>query len=176
MNDNSIEYAMIKGMNEILIARKLIAAIDVQALQEAFNHSEVERYEEFLLDEEVVVKADLLNVLEKYYQMPAVDVVGMLLDHDLVIKFPKDVMLRMGFVPYQQDGDILQVIAARPHDAELLAVIGESVSYDVVFMVGFYRDICDAVKEFYDSSIASFIGDDVEEEEEELDDEVIDEL
>jgi len=147
------ELLMIDGLNRVLIAQGSITQNDAVDMHEAFKASEIERYEEFLADEEVVSKADLLKALQTYYELPALDVVGLLLDHDLVTKFPKEIMLENGFVPYQQDGDVLQVIAARPADADLLEVIGEYVSYDVVFLVGLHRDICDAVKEFYDESL-----------------------
>jgi hypothetical protein len=103
--------------------------------------------------------------LTKYYQLEAIDVVGMLFDHNLLRKFPLDVMVRVGFIPHQQDGDVLEVIAARPQDSELLDIIGAYVSYDIVFTVGLYRDICDAAKEFYDESVAVVHEDDVAAEE-----------
>ena len=44
------------------------------------------------------------------------------------------------------------VIVSEPDSSDLLNSIGKHVSYDVRFRVGIRRDICDAVKEFYDTA------------------------
>jgi hypothetical protein len=168
---------ILDGITKVLVARKALQQHDVQPLHDAFRASAIERFEEFLVEEEVVTKEQLLAALQEYYQLPAIDVVGLLLSHELVIKFPKDLMLNHGFVPYQLDGDILQVIAARPNDADLSEIMVPFIGQDVVFAVGIYSDICDAVKEFYDPSITSLHEVDIDEDEdfENMAEEVIDE-
>lgn len=162
------EQQLIDRITKVLVQLNHLSTTDATALHEAFRESEVERFEEFLLDEDVVSKEDLLAALEIYYKLPAIDVVGILFEHNLIIKFPKEIMLSHGFIPYQQDGDILQVIAARPQDAELPEIISEYVSYETVFMVGIYRDICDAAKEFHDQAL-TLVEEDEDEERELLD-------
>jgi len=169
------EQILIEGVSNALVQEGVLSREDALALQKAFSETEVERFEEFLLAEDVVEKQDLLNALQHFYQLDAIDVVGMLFDHDMLRKFPLDVMVRVGFIPYQQDGDVLEVIAARPQDSELLDIIGSYVSYDIVFSVGLYRDICDAAKEFYDESVAVVHEDDIEEAAEEEAQEVVQE-
>ena len=159
------EQQLIDGITKVLVQLNYLSIEDAHALHEAFRKSEVERFEEFLLDEDVVDKANLLKCLQIYYKLPAIDVVGILFEHDLIIKFPKEVMLNFGFIPYQRDGDILQIIAARPQDPNLPEIISGYVSYETVFMVGICRDICDAAKEFHDSAL-TIIEEDEEEEEE----------
>lgn len=154
------EQRLIAGITEALVAQGELAANEVVGLEEAFRATNVERFEEFLLDENIVSKQALLQAVQQYYQLTAIDVTGLLLEHSLVTKFPKELMLNYGFVPYQQDGDLLQVIAARPFDEELPDVIGTIVTYDVVFLVGIYRDIADAVKEFYDEAVTIVHEDD----------------
>lgn len=159
------EQQLIDGITKVLVQLNYLSTEDAHALHEAFKRSEVERFEEFLLDEDVVNKEDLLKCLQIYYKLPAIDVVGILFEHNLIVKFPTEIMLNAGFIPYQRDGDILQVIAARPQDAELPEIISEYVSYESVFMVGIYRDICDAVKEFHDQALTTIEEDEQEEDE-----------
>ncbi len=44
------------------------------------------------------------------------------------------------------------MVAGNPADQSLLEEIAKHVSYDIQLVVGLRRDICDAVKEFYDKS------------------------
>lgn len=149
------EQQLVDGITAILVQLEHLTTDDARALHEAFRASGVERFEEFLLDEDVVSKPDLLEALQLYYKLPAIDATGLLFEHNLIIQIPKEVMLRNGFIPFRKEGDILQVIAARPQDPELPETISDSVSYETVFMVGIYRDICDAVKEFYDEAVTT---------------------
>lgn len=152
----NLEYQdalFIDGLTAILIEKKALTHKSAADLRKAFAERSALAFEEFLLDEELVTKENLIEALAEYYNLPAMDVMGVFFDHHLVKMFPKDVMLRNGFIPYDRDGDVLIVVAARPNDPQLPEIIGKFVSYDVTFMVGYYRDICDMVKEFYDESI-----------------------
>ena len=80
-------------------------------------------------------------------------------------------MLREGFVPLEVESDILSVVASEPDKEGFESMIRDYVSYDIVFMVGLRRDICDAVKEFYDVSPADVDEDQDLREERELEDE-----
>ncbi len=111
------------------------------------------RFEYFLLDEGIVTKDDVLNALAVVFNVPAVDVAGYFFEHYLVTLFPKDVMLRNGFIPYEREGEVLIIVASDPANAELLSIIGQYVSYDITFFVGLARDIDDMVKEFYDKPL-----------------------
>lgn len=164
------QHALIKGLGEILVATKALTRADLEALTHTFAQREMVRFEEFLLDEGLVSKQALLTALETYYKLPAVDVAGIFFDHHLVTSFPKDVMLRKGFIPYERDGDVLEVIVADPQDEALLSVIGSHVSYDIVIVVGIYREICDAIKEYYDEALTVSNQDDEELSDESPDD------
>ena len=59
------------------------------------------------------------------------------------------------------DENMMIMVAANPDNSELLFEIGQNVSYDIRFYVGIARDICDAVKEYYDKADTQ----DVEEDE-----------
>jgi hypothetical protein len=127
---------------------------DVSALKKAFANRSDLTFEEFLIDENVISREDLLKALSEYYNMTALDVIGLFFDHHLVIMFPKDVLMRYNFIPYMKDGDVLAVIAGDPLDPNLSEIIGKFVSYDVEIYVGFFRDIQDEIEEFYDKSVA----------------------
>jgi hypothetical protein len=140
-------------LTDICIAQGSLGAQDKEPIKKTFNERSEPQFEQFLLDEGLVEKDQLLKALSQYYNIPSIDVVGYFFSHHLVRMFPKDVMLRNGFIPYDHEGDIMIVVAAEPDDEELPALIGRYVSYDVTFMAGIFNDITDAVKEFYDESL-----------------------
>lgn len=162
-SEKNHDSAFIHALCALLAKNKALKNNDAQALEKAFENSTAIYFEDFLIETDLVSKEDVLNALSEYYQMPAIDVTGIFFDHHLVTMFPKDVMIRNGFIPYERDGsisdpddnsgNILIVVAARPRHPELPEIIGKFVSYDVTFMAGLYRDICDQVDDFYDESI-----------------------
>ena len=144
--------AFTQGLSEILVKAKVIAPNEARSMQELFKDSTKETFDEFLLEEGLVEESDLLKGLSEYYQLPSFDVVGYFFDHNLVTKFPKGFLLRSGIIPLEVDQNMLIVVASNPEESRLESAIRDYVSYDVNFMVGLKRDICDAVKEFYDLS------------------------
>lgn len=144
---------MIDKLCAILQKNKALNDLDAQALVRAFGERSGATFEEFLLEEGLVEKKELLKALEEYFQTTAVDVTGLELNHHLVHMFPKDVMLRNLFVPWDREGDVLSVIAVNPRDPQLPEIVGKFVSYDVAFVAGFARDINDAIEDYYDESL-----------------------
>lgn len=140
-------------LSAILAKHHVLQDKEAASLRHDFDKSSAFYFEDFLVDEGLVGKEEVLSALSEYYLLPSIDVIGIFFDHHLVTMFPKDVMLRNGFIPYDRDGDVLIVVAARPDHPQLPEIIGKFVSYDVTFLAGLYTDICDAVKEFYDESI-----------------------
>ena len=148
MNETRIDQ-----LCDILSRRKVLQKVDIQALKQDFYNSSIASFEDFLIEQGLVEKIDILQALQELYGVTAIDAVGFLFDHHLVHMFPKDLMLRNGFIPYEHDDEVLIVLAAYPDDPELPEIIGEHVSYDVTFVVGLARDIDDAINEYYDESI-----------------------
>ncbi len=140
------------ALSRILVKQEAISAEESKALQKVFHDSKKEQFDEFLLDKGLVEENDLLEALAIYYEVPAVDVVGLFFDTFLLRKFPKGFLLRNGIIPLEVDENIMVMVASEPNDSELLDKIGKHVSYNIRFYVGLRRDICDTAKEFYDKA------------------------
>ncbi len=136
----------------VLVDLKLITAEDAVKLLAAYHESDIDQIEDFLLSEGILDQESLLEALSEYYQVPSFDVVGYFFETHLLRMFPKSMLLNNEIVPLQVDENMMIVIAAKPDNPDLLFEIGENVSYDIRFHVGIGRDICDAVKEFYDKA------------------------
>ena len=145
---------------DILVKHQAFNPAEARALQRSFKNSEKENFDDFLLEEGLVEEAVLLRALSEYYQVPAVDVTGYFFDTEFLRNFPKDFLLRNRIIPLEMEDDILIIVANEPDDADLLSKIGAYTSEDVQFRVGLARDICDAVKEFYEKSPTDLLSDD----------------
>lgn len=144
----------VEAICTILQNNRVISAEDAGALKKSFANRSQITFDDFLLEEGLIEKEDLLDALSSYYQVPAMDPIGYFFDHYLVTKFPKDFLLRNLILPLEVvDDAILVVVANDPHDEELLPAIGNYVSYDIQFMVAVASDIIGSVEEFYDQSI-----------------------
>ncbi|MGE0010575.1 MAG: hypothetical protein AB7F19_01260 [Candidatus Babeliales bacterium] len=144
----------VEGLTRILMLHNVIKEDEAQALVKGFKESGKANFDQFLLDEGLVSRTDLLNALSTYYNVPSFDVLGHFFDHQALHMFPKDFLHRNVIIPLEHDDNIMLMIAGNPQDPELLPRIGEYVSYDIVFNVGLDQDITDAISEFYDKSPA----------------------
>ena len=136
----------------VLVDLKLITAEDAVKLLAAYNESDVDQLDEFLLSEGIVDNESLLEALSEYYKVPSFDVVGYFFENHLLRMFPKSMLLNNEIIPLQVDANMMIVVAANPDNPDLLFEIGENVSYDIRFYVGVARNICDAVSEYYDKA------------------------
>ncbi len=154
----------------ILEKNKAIPRSDGERLKKLYKDRSDVQFEEFLLEEGFVDREDLLQALSIYYKIPSMDVIGIFFDHQLVRMFPKDIMMRKGFIPFQRDGDILMIVASNPDDDILSGIIAQFVSYESTFLVGIRQDILEAIEEFSDPSIVGDIPMDSDHNEEERED------
>jgi hypothetical protein len=150
------QYDSVVALTKVLIDQGALKSSERIPLEKAFHDRGQTQFEDFLLEEGIITKEQLLAALATLYGVAACDVEGEFFDHHLVTLFPKDVMLRNFFIPYQRDGDLLVCIAANPNNPALLEIIGKFVSYDIVYMVGIPRHIVDEVQEFSDRSLTDF--------------------
>lgn len=165
------EETITESLIALLLERNLIKLDDANKLRQDFARADQSEFVAFLRDEGIIERDVLLDVLSELYQVPSFDVVGYFFDHQELLKFPKGFLLRHGIIPLERDENMLVVIAADPEDPNLLKDIGEHVSYDIRFNVGFRDDICDAVKEYYDTAITE-----VTEDGDQLNDKEVDEV
>lgn len=147
------EKSFVEAFSNILIQQHLLQKQDTHLLAQEFTNRDDVTYEEFLLEEGLVEKEDLLKAMSQYYGVPAVDVLGEFFEHYLIHLFPKDVMLRWGFIPHYRDNDTLFVIAANPTHPDLPWIINQYIFHDISFRVGFLSDIRETIEEFADTSI-----------------------
>lgn len=160
-----------QGISDILVKQSVISAQEAEDLQKSFAQSSHDWFVEFLLEEDLVDKEDILKALSTYYKVPSFDVEGYFFDHLLVRDFPKDFLLRHTIIPVEIDQDILVLVASDPSDQSLLSNLRKYTDDDIQFYVGIARDIEDAIKEYYDKSITDDydLVEDEEPEEEEND-------
>jgi hypothetical protein len=142
-----------KELCKILAKRKLIKESESESLQQLFVESPKEYFDDFLLEEGIVAREDLILALQDFYKVPAVDVVGYFFQPFLLHKFPLDVLHRYAFIPMDVDENMMTIVASEPDDPRLLPLIGEYVSYDIHFTVGLRQDITDAITEFYEKAV-----------------------
>lgn len=142
----------IEGISAILAEHHHISFNDALTLKKAFQDRDDITFEDFLLEEGVVDRAELLEALSQYYGVPQCDVIGVFFDHYLINLFPEDVLLTHLMIPLGREDDTLWVVAAEPDDPHILVVLGKYISHDISFMVGIPQDIRDAIREFHDES------------------------
>lgn len=140
-------------LSVILAKHKLINLDDLVMLHKQFYDQGDISFEDFLLEEDVIEKEDLLTALSEYYGVPSIDVTGEFFEHNNIRLVPKDVMLRHLFIPLSVDNDNLTVVAANPNEPNLQPVIAQYLDHNFEIMVGLAQDIRNAINEFYDKSI-----------------------
>ncbi len=146
--------SFVQGLTGILVKRKIIGAAEAEALKKSFRDSPQPNFDEFLLDEGLVDKENLLLALSDYYKVPPFDAVGYFFDHQLVRMFPKEFLRSNAIIPIEKDEeDMMIMLANNPADPDLLIRIGKFVSYDIQFRVGILQDIIDSIQEFYDHAL-----------------------
>lgn len=145
--------SFVDDLTKILVQRNIIKKSEAVALAQSFRDSEAANFDQFLIDEGLVEKDDLLGALAQLYQAPAFDAIGYFFDHELVRMFPKEFLLQHEIIPIEIDENMLIFAASNPNDPELLPLIGEHVSYDPHFQVSIREDIIDSIEEFYDSPV-----------------------
>lgn len=158
---NKKNESFVAALTDILVRQGSLKTSEGAVIKQSFYDADASEFDAFLVDEELVSVAHMLRALEEYYKVASFDVVGYFFDHQLLCKFPKQVMLQYGFIPLEDDENTMVIITSDPSDTDLLVIIGNYVSYDVQFRVGLRHDILDAVKEFYDTSLTQDVEDDL---------------
>lgn len=142
----------VDGICAVLARHHSIPLEELSACRHTFQNRDDIMFEDFLLEEGIVDKTELLQALEDYYKVPALDVVGVFFDHYLINLVPEDVLLEHLMIPYMRENDNLWVVAAEPDDPHLPVVLGRYLYHNFNFMVGLPQDIRDAIREYHDRS------------------------
>lgn len=133
------------------------------------SDADFDNFDQYLVDEGLVEKEDILKALSEYYEVPAVDLEGELIDDELLRNFPKEFLVRNEIIPIELEEDFLTVAASHPDNEELLAGIGKYVNTDIEFQVALAQDIIDSVEQYYDRSLTDQV--EIERLDEDLDEE-----
>lgn len=149
----AIGKTYVEGLTDVLVKLGMLPNHEKLAIEKAFKDSGQAVFDDFLIEEALIEREDLLRALSVYFKVPSFDMVGYFFETHLLHMFPKGFLLRNAIIPREVDEQIMIMIASEPDLPDLLSQIGEHVSYDIQFEVGIQTDICDAVKEFYDESL-----------------------
>lgn len=144
------EKDFVQSLTEILVKLGAIPEKQAAGLRKGFEKYGQPNFDDFLLEQGLVSKRDLLKALSQYYKVPWFDVEGYLFRRHYLNMFPKDFLLRNAMIPLRRDENIMVVITPNPQAPGLLDAIGEHVSYGIRFHVGIRGDITNSVKEFYE--------------------------
>lgn len=154
---------------QALVKLKVMSAAEAESFEKEFSGRSKGRVDEFLLDEGIVDRENLLKALQSVFNIPSNDVRGYFFNHSILLLFPRDLLMNKAFIPLDIDNDILTIVVSNPEDDETMAMIGDYVPYSVNVLVGIRRDIIDAIEEYYDEDVATA---DIEEEEPEDEEEL----
>jgi hypothetical protein len=149
----AIGKTYVEGLVDVLIKLGMLPVQERLPIQQAFKDSGLAVFDNFLVEQALVDREDLLRAKSVYFQVPPFDVVGYFFETHLLQMFTKDFLLRNAIIPVEVDEETMIMVASEPDLPDLLSKIGEHVSYDIQFEVGIQTDICDAIKEFYDESL-----------------------
>lgn len=151
----------VEAICSILEKNKALSHGDAQALKKSFQGRSQITFDDFLLEEGIVEREDLLNALSTYYEVPWMDPIGYFFDHYLLTKFPKDFLLRNLMLPLEiVDESILVVVANNPLDPNLPIGSEKYLPCELQFMVGIASEIVESIEEFYDKSLTDIPRDD----------------
>ncbi len=155
-------HHFVSRIAQALVKLKVMSEAEAESFEKEFSGRSKGRVDEFLLDEGIVDRENLLKALQSVYNMPSNDVRGHFFNHQILMLFPRDFLINKSVIPLDIENDILTIIVSNPEDDETLEMIGNYVPYSVNVLVGIRRDIIDAIQEYYDEDVATA---DIEDEE-----------
>ena len=148
----------IQKLSDFLLELGIMTELSFKKVQKQFEGVAQENFDEFLLDEGLVSRPDMLKILSMYYEVPSFDARGIFFEPVFLHQFPKGMLERLGVIPYSLDENMLILIAAQPDDSNLPLELGKFVSYDLRFHVGLRTDIYAAISQYYDESVTAGLG------------------
>ena len=147
--------------NSSFVSRFAQALVKNNVMQEAEAQSFIKEFKgrakgnvvSFLLSEGLVEREDILKVLASIFSVPSFDVSGHFFNHELLLMFPKEFLLKHCLIPLDIDEDILTVVMSNPEDEKAIEEIGNYVNYNITIDVGISDHIIEAIKQYYDEDV-----------------------
>ncbi len=99
-----------------------------------------------------VSEEQLLSFLSKQYGVPAVNLDNVQIPGDVISMIPRDVAMRHGIIPIEQQGSSLVVAVSDPSNIYAMDDIKFMTGYNVEMVVTSEAAIHDALKEYYKAS------------------------
>lgn len=152
---------------QALVKNNIMKDVEAESFVKEFKGRAKGNVVSFLLEEGLVEREDILKSLALIYSVPAFDVNGHFFNHELLLLFPKDFLIKHSLIPLDIDEDILTIVISNPEDEKAIEEIGNYVNYNITVNVGIQDHILEAIKEYYDEDVITV---DVEELERDSDD------
>lgn len=138
---------------QALIKNNIMKEAEADSLVQEFYDRAKGNVVSFLLEEGILEHEDVLKALASMYDVPAFDVPGHFFNHQLLVLFPKELLLEKALIPLGVEDDIMTVVMSNPEDEDTIERLGEFVSNNINVYVGIQEDIVEAVKEYYDEDV-----------------------
>jgi hypothetical protein len=123
----AIGKTYVEGLTDILVKLDMLPVEERVPTEEAFKHSGLDSFDDFLLEEGLIDREDLLRALSVFFQVPPFNVVGYFFETHLLHMFPKGFLLRNAIIPREVDENIMIMVASEPNVPDLLSAIGACV-------------------------------------------------
>lgn len=134
----------------LLFKQGILKKADASALASGFRGSGQAQIHDFLLEQDLVSKPDLLRVLSQYYGTPAIDINGVQFNHDLVRMFPTRLLTKYTVIPLEMDENAVIFVAARPDADKMRQQLRHYTDCHLEFIVGIAKDIAQAIATYHD--------------------------
>ena len=138
---------------EALIKNNLMKEAEAESFVQEFYDRAKGNVVSFLLEDGLLEKEDVLTALGSMYNVSSFDVSGHFFNHQILLLFPKDLLLEKVVIPLDVEDDILTVVMNNPEDEDAIDALQEHVEYNINPLVGIQEDIRDAIKEYYDEDV-----------------------
>ena len=156
--------------NSSFVARFAQALVKNEVMKEEEAQSFVKEFKgrakgnvvSFLLEEGLVEREEVLRVLASMYSVPSFDASGHFFNHELLLLFPKDFLIKHSLIPLDIDEDIITVVMSNPEDEKAIEELGNYVNYNITIDVGIQDHIIEAIKEYYNEDVATADIDDLQ--------------
>lgn len=155
---------------EALVKNDIMQEAEAQSFVKEFKGRAKGNVVSFLLEEGLVEREDVLKALASIYSVPSFDVSGHFFNHEMLLLFPKDFLIKHSIIPLDIDEDILTVVMSNPDDEKTIEEVGNYVNYNITVNVGIQDHIIEAIKQYYDEDVITSDIDDMDDDCQDCDD------